>query len=245
MMVSATMKNIALLFVYLMACGVGLGADNNAKADPLNKLTAAYYNFSSGKSGVDINLRHSFKSTTGWIGGYRESRRFSQARIGYEYDYHHSWITFVPSAQAATRGFVGATVYAEAGHRIFAIGGAGRTNLQPYWNLAFDPNDYLQAGAGYRTPAGTTALVYAIHDDRLGTGQTNTHMFFRRHFGDDWRLTVDVVHEHGRGDDGLKVNGASASIDMDWRRWFVRVARDPHVNYTQDRQVRVAAGFRF
>jgi hypothetical protein len=87
--------------------------------------------------------------------------------------------------------------------------------------------------------------VYAIHDDRLGTGQTNTHMFFRRRLGEDWRLTIDVVHEHGRGDDGLKVNNASASIDMDWRRWFVRVARDPHVNYTQDRQVRVAAGFRF
>jgi hypothetical protein len=130
MMVPVTMKNIALLFAYLMACGVSLASDNTPKPDPTNKLTAAYYNFSSGKSGVDINLRHSFKSMTGWIGGYRESRGFNQARLGYEYDYHHNWITFVPSAQAATRGFVGATVYAEAGRRVFAIGGAGRTNLQ-------------------------------------------------------------------------------------------------------------------
>jgi hypothetical protein len=58
-------------------------------------------------------------------------------------------------------------------------------------------------------------------------------------------LTLDLVHEHGHGDEGLIVKAWASSVDVDWRRWFVRVARDPHVNYTPDRQVRVAAGLRF
>ena len=160
-------------------------------------------------------------------------------------DYHRDWLTLVPSAQAATHGFFGATIYGEAGRRFFGIGGAGRTNLQPYWNLGFDPNDYVQFGAGYRDHAGDALSVYAIRDNRLGTGQTNTHLFFRRYLPDRWRLSVDVVNEHGNGDDGLVVRAWSVSVDADWRQWFVRVAEDPHVNYTPDRQFRVAAGVRF
>jgi len=126
----------------------------------LNKLTFSYYNFSSGKQGADINVRHTFKSSTAWIGGYRETAGFGQARLGYEYDYHHDWLTFVPSAQAATRGFLGASVYGEAGRRFFGIGGFGRTNLRPYWNLGFDPNDYVEFGAGYRDSDGNTISTY-------------------------------------------------------------------------------------
>jgi hypothetical protein len=239
-------KIILLLVSSGMAGTLCALAEDSAKTDPpLNKLTLSYYDFSSGKNGVDLNLRHTFKSSTAWIGGYRENKGFDQARIGYEYNYHHDWITFVPSGQAATRGFVGATVYAEAGRRLFVIGGAGRTNLHPYWNLGFDPNDYIQFGAGYRSDAGNTASVYAIRDDRLGTGQTNTHMYFRRYLPHNWRLTLDLVHEHGDGDDGLKVNSLAAAFDVDWRRWFMRVARDSHVNYTPDRQVRISGGLRF
>ena len=213
---------------------------------PPNKLTVSFYDFSSSKGGIDVNLRHTFESSTAWIGGYRESGGFDQARVGYEYDYHSDWLTVVPSAQAATRGFLGATLYTEVGHGgFFGIMGMGRTNLRPYWNLGFDPNDYIQFGAGYRDNAGNTMSVYAIRDNRLDTGQTNTHVFFRRHFSDDWRLTVDVVRERGGGDDGLVVRAWAMTADVDWRRWFVRVAADPHVNYTPDRQVRVSTGTRF
>src|SRR5262249_51502688 len=238
----------SLLVVVMIGClrQAATGSDDAPKpASPLNKLTVSYYNFSSGKQGVDINLRHTFKSSTAWIGGYREGGGFDQAWMGYEYDYHRDWLTLVPSAQAATRGFLGASIYSETGHRIFAIAGMGRTNLQPYWNLGFDPNDYVELGAGYRDDAGNTLSVYAIHDDRLGTGQTNTHVFFRRHVHDNWRLTIDLVNEHGHGDGGVMVKAWSTSMDVDWRRWFLRVARDPHVNYTADRQVRVATGLRF
>ena len=233
-----------LLIIYLVPA-IGFAADDAVKTPPLNKLTVSYYDFSSGKKGGDINLRHTFKSSTAWIGGYHESSGFNQGRAGYEYDYHRGWLTFVPSAQAATHGFLGGSVYGEIGNTFFAIAGAGRTNLRPYWNLGFDPNDYVEFGAGYRDHSGNTVSAYAIRDDRLGTGQTNTHLFFRRYLPHAWRLTADVVHEQGHGDDGLVVKAWASSLDVDWRRWFVRVARDPHVNYTSDRQVRVSTGVRF
>jgi hypothetical protein len=234
---------ITLLALTLFAfCPSARGSDQKA---PLNKLTASYYHFSSGKNGVDANLRHTFKTSTAWIGAYRESSGFDQVRLGYEYDYHHEWLTVVPSALAATHGFLGGSVYAEAGRRLFGIAGAGRTNLRPYWNLSFDPNDYAQAGLGYRDAAGNTISVYAIHDDRLKTGQTNTHVYVRRFFPHDWRVTLDIFREQGHGDGGIFVKDWAKSADVDWHRWFIRVAVDPHVNYTADRQLRIASGLRF
>ncbi len=214
-------------------------------AAPSNKLTLAYYAFSSGNEAADINLRHSFESSTGWVGAYRDREGFDQARTGWEYDLRRDWFTFVPSVQAATHGFLGGSVYGEVGKGVYAIMGLGRTNLQPYWNLGFDPNDYAQYGVGYRDQAGNTASVFAIRDNRLGTGQTNTHVFLRRYLPDDWRLTLDVVRKRGYGDGGLAVNTWSASVGADWRRWFLRMAVDPYVNYTPERQVRVAGGLRF
>jgi len=238
------LRAVSILTLFSM-CSALLADDAPKTEPPPNKLTVAYYDFSSGKNGLDINLRHTFKTSTAWIGGYRESTGFDQARVGYEYDYHHEWLTLVPSAQAATRGFVGASLYAETGGRWFGIGGMGVTNLHPYWNLGFDPNDYIQAGAGYRDTAGNTFEAYAIHDNRLGTGQTNTHVTLRRYLPDTWRLTLDVVNERGRGEGDIDVNSWAVSVDANWRRWFVRVAEDPHVNYTADHQVRIAGGCRF
>ena len=100
-----------MILIFLSIYNAALAADAAPKPEPPpNKLTVAYYDFSSGKNGFDINLRHTFKTSTAWIGGYRESTGFDQARVGYEYDYHHEWLTVVPSALAATRGFVGASL---------------------------------------------------------------------------------------------------------------------------------------
>jgi hypothetical protein len=216
-----------------------------APDEPANKLTLAYYRFSSDRSGGDVNLRHTFATSTAWLGVYSQSDNFTQVRVGYEYDYHRPGIAIVPSVQLASHGFAGASIYSELGRPLFAIAGAGRTNLKPYWNLGFDPNDYVQFGAGYREHTGSTVSVYAIRDNRLGTGQTNTHVVVRRYLPHEWRVTVDAVREDGEGDEGLTVRAWSLSLDVDWRRWFVRAASDPHVNYTADRQVRVAGGLRF
>src|SRR5262245_38886757 len=77
--------------LWLLACAVlciPARAADKPGTMPLNKLTVSYYHFSSGKDGVDLNLRHTFKSSTAWIGGYHESDGFDQLRLGYEYDYH-------------------------------------------------------------------------------------------------------------------------------------------------------------
>jgi hypothetical protein len=238
----------ALLLLFLgAACRTAAADDGTGQSaqPPSNKVTLAYYDFSSGTGGVDLNLRHTFKSMTAWVGHYHEDDGFAQTRVGYEYDYRSRWLTLVPSVQAATHDFVGATIYAEAGARLFAIAGVGRTNLRPYWNLGFDPNDYLQFGAGYRDSSGSVVSVYAIHDDRLDTGQTNTHFTVRRYLPAEWRLTVDAVNERGRSDTGIEIRSWSVTVDVDWRRWFVRVAEDPHVNYTADHQLRIAGGWRF
>src|SRR3954468_18719775 len=171
------------LALWLSGAAAGAADDPAAAAPaspPANKLTFAYYDFSSGLWGVDVNLRHTFSSSTAWIGAYQENDRYDQARVGYEYDYHAEHLTLVPSVQAATHGFFGATVYLEAGRPLFAIAGTGVTNQQPYWNLGFDPNDYVQFGIGYRDRAGSTASIYAIRDVRNHTEQTNTHVFLRR-----------------------------------------------------------------
>jgi hypothetical protein len=240
-------RAVVLCSALLMLCRAPASAQDSQTppAEPANKLTVAYYHFSSGIDAGDINLRHTFATSTAWVGGYHQGNRFDQTRVGYEFDYHHRWLTLVPSVQAASHGFVGATLYVETGTRLFAIGGAGRTNLQPYWNLGFDPNDYVQFGGGYRDGAGNTLSVFAIHDDRLDTGQTNTHFFFRRHVRRDWRWTVDAVREQGLGNNGEHIRSWALSVDGDWRRYFVRVSADQHVNYTADHQVRVASGVRF
>src|SRR5262245_15143008 len=113
------MKTLVVFLIVFMGAGTGAAGDDTTKAagPPPNKLTFSYYNFSSGKNGFDLNLRHTFKSSTAWIGGYRETTGFDQARLGYEYDYHHEWLTLVPSAQAASRGFAGASVYSEVGRK--------------------------------------------------------------------------------------------------------------------------------
>ena len=237
----------ALLIASLHAGSAAAGdpANGQSSAPAPNKLTVAYYDFSSGKTGMDLNLRHSFDSSTAWIGGYRQNDGFNQARVGFEYDYRRGWLALVPSAQAASHGFLGVTLYGEAGRRCFGIGGMGRTNLRPYWNLGFDPNDYVQVGAGCRDHAGNVVSISAIHDNRLDTGQTNTHVSIRRYLAGGWRVTVDAVRERGHGDGDLVVRAWAVSVEVDWRRWFLRVAEDPHVNYTIDRQLRIAAGFRF
>ncbi|MFN7982136.1 MAG: hypothetical protein U0Q11_09780 [Vicinamibacterales bacterium] len=244
-----SMPMVAACLMTLAAAAVHAAPDASNTPPPsteLNrKLTVSAYTFSSDDTGVDVNLRDTVGNHTFWGGAYHQSNGFDQLRAGYEYDLRRPRVTLIPSVQVASHGFVGATVYTEVGRRCFAIGGAGRTNLQPYWNLGFDPNDYLQAGAGCRDARGNAVSVAAIHDVRLHTGQTNTHVTVRRYVARDWRLTVDAVHEHGLGDAGVVLDGWAASADVDWRRWFARVAADPHVNYTADHQLRIAVGFRF
>lgn len=232
----------ALIYV---ACGLVLVGP--AAADYSEKITLGSYLQNGGPNAVDLNWRHSFEHATGWLGEYHDNSGYSQARSGLEYDYHSDLIAFVPSMQLAEGGFRGGSLYAEIGAPFFAIAGFGRTNLKPYYNLNFDPNDAIQWGAGWRDEAGDSVTAFVVQDDRTHTGQTNAHLVGRWLPSEHTRLTVDLLHKHGRSDPDSDETISAWSITgtWDWDRWFVRVAFDPHANYGTATQTRLAAGIRF
>src|SRR4029079_14415332 len=94
---STSRRILLVLLVMILVSGV-TARDTHAQQPPQppsNKLTLAYYDFSSGAQGVDANIRHSFPSMTAWLGVYHEDDGFDQTRLGYEYDYHSHWLTLV------------------------------------------------------------------------------------------------------------------------------------------------------
>jgi hypothetical protein len=58
----------ALFLIAALAPQMAAAADDptveKAPEPPRNKLTVSYYDFSSGKNGLDVNLRHTFRSST-------------------------------------------------------------------------------------------------------------------------------------------------------------------------------------
>ena len=208
------------------------------------KLTVAVYR-AAGDTSYDANLRGKFGDFVAWVGGYDDPRGGDQARVGADYDLERLRALVVPSLQLASNGFVQGAVYAELGGRTHAIVGYSRTNLKPYFTLAFDPNDSVQLGAGRVTRHGGRIDVFTIADIRLGTAQQDTHLFWRRMIPHANRITVDLVYKSGHTDDGEFVRGMGVTGTFDRPRWFIRAAYDPHVNFTPDTMVRLGGGWRF
>ena len=208
------------------------------------KLTPSYYHTSSQPGAYDVNLRANLSTHTAWIGYYQRASEFSQLRLGYEDTIALPFGHLTPSFQYATRGFLGGSVNAEIGERWFALLGFGRTNLKDYFNLNFDPNDAIQVGFGTRAIPKTVLSVYQIRDDRLHTGQRILHVVARVKPDQRTRWTIDAFHKEGRAsaEDEIKVRGTGVSVTLDYDRYFVRVASDPHVNFTADHMVRVSVG---
>jgi len=231
-----------LLIVLLAAC-----ATRPARAqapDYHGKLTIGAYE-ASGEPSVDVNIRYSLENWTGWAGYYAARDGTPQGRTGIEYDLHRRRLFLVPSLQAASHGFLGGSVYSEIGGRIYLVAGASRTNLRPYTNLTFDPNESWSLGAGAHIGHADSIAFFSIWDNRLHTGQQNTHTVLRRHFGASQRLTADASYKSGHGDDGTYVRGGAVTIEYDLRRWFGKVSRDQHVNFSPDTMWRFGGGLRF
>jgi hypothetical protein len=210
------------------------------------KLTASHYHTTNQPSAYDINLRANLSTHTAWVGFYRQADEFRQLRVGYEDTLALPFGRITPSIQYATRGFLGGSVNLEVGERWFGLLGIGRTNRKDYFNLNFDPNDAVMIGAGTRALADTTLSVYQVRDDRLGTGQRITHALARLKPDARTRLTVDVFYKEGRvAEDGERVRGAGVSVTYDFDRYFVRLARDPRVNFTHENMVRASVGLHF
>src|SRR5690348_392577 len=140
--------------------------------DYRGKLTAAVYT-ADDQVTTDLNVRYASHQWTGWVGWYGPQDDIRQSRAGIEYDLKHEWLVLVPSVQVASRSFVGGSVYSETGRGVYLIAGASRTNLKPYANLTFDPNESWQLGAGVHIGKSDSVAAYAIWDNRLDTGQQN------------------------------------------------------------------------
>ena len=212
------------------------------------KFTPTYYHSSAENPAWDLNLRGSLGAHDAWVGYYRQREDFQQLRLGYDTTWDAPFGKLTPSVQYATHGFMGGSLNAEIGERYFALLGFGRTNLKPYFNLNFDPNDAQMIGVGTRALPRTTLSLFQIRDDRLHTAQRITHLVARYKADDKTRWTVDVFHKSGRGDadpSSEVLRGTGAAVTYDFEPYFVRVASDPYVNFTNNHMVRVALGMRF
>ena len=220
----------------------------NASADESGityKLTPSYYHISDGNHAADLNLRADFGTHVGWVGLYRDRSGYEDFRAGYEKHADLGAVRLVLSAQAASGGFIGGSVNAEVGGDIFALLGFGRTNLRPYYNLNFDPNDAITFGIGTRAIADPELSLYRVQDDRLGTGQRVTHFIARRHFTPTQRFTLDYSYKSGLDSTGQRGAGSGLVLTYDFEPWFARVGYDPDVNFTGNRMTLFAVGKRF
>ena len=214
------------------------------------KLTPSLYRETAGRSAFDLNLRGNRDNDTFWIAQYQRGAEFQQVRAGYERQFGVPFGRVVASGQYASQGFWGGSVTLEASAAAMSsyVGllGWGRTNLKPYYNLNFDPNDSVLIGAGWRPDGDTAVTVFQVRDDRLGTGQRVTHFVLRQKTGARSRLTVDLFNRSGRsGPDAELFRATGIAITYDREPWFARFAWDPKVNYTDSDMTRVAIGVRF
>jgi hypothetical protein len=234
-----------------------IGWQNAAGAtefEPAYKVTLGTYSTKTLGNAFDINVRGQINDETAqhtaWVGRYQDQQGYSQFRSGYEYVWEgHSFRPTV-STQIAAGGFLGGALTSELGPKeLFAVAGVGRTNLRNYYNLTFDPNDMIQYGLGWRPNLANMAQsfsLFRIADNRLGTGQAITHFVWRDSVSGDTRITMDMFLKQGAIDTGATVhNKFGAAIGLDEKQWFIKLAYDPNVNFTAQRQRRLSFGLRF
>lgn len=216
------------------------------------KFTASHYANSRQPSGADYNLRANYGSHIAWVGRYtqgtgEDNDAMRQTRVGYEQVIPMAFGQITPSLQVASGGFRLGGFTAQIGKpQLYAIVGFARSNLRPYYNLNFDPNDAITLGLGMRLPDKALLSAFVVRDDRLSTGQTVGHLVWRKEIAEGQRLTVDLGRKQGRPDaQSNPISGNMLSVGYDHRDLFARVTRERKVNFTQNDQTRVAAGFRF
>lgn len=242
-----------------LGLAVALGTAAPARAEPGEagdagelKLTLGRYHLGHGADavdGTDVNLRWRRDGRTLWLGLYRDGDFGRQARLGWD----DQWalpsvatlpLQLLPSLQAASGGFVGGSLALQAGGPFYAQLGWGRTNLRPYANLNFDPNDALSAALGWQAGDGRQLQLLVVADDRLHTHQQHHHLLLRWPLPDGLRLTFDLLHKQGLGDDG-PVRAWGWTLGLESGPWFTRLARDPKQNFGALDAWRLSAGRRF
>lgn len=234
----------ACYFLLLVAlAGSAVADEPDALRVPAWKLTVGNYRYPD-YSGWDVNLRWRRWDTDAWVGIYRDPDFGSQTRAGADTSVNlSSRLQLQPSLQVASGGFIGGSLTLQAGDDWYGFAGLGRTNLKPYFNLNFDPNDAITVGVGHKTASGGQFTAFLVADDRLHTQQKDWHLGYRLPVG-DMRLTLDMMRKSGLSDAG-PISAWGASATWDWPRWFVRIARDPYQNFSAQNAWRLATGVRF
>lgn len=239
------MKNLAALFATLIQV-LPCAAQAEAGADERPfKLTIGEYRYTDGYGGHDVNLRWRRNDTNAWIGAYRDPVFGTQTRTGFDTSFAVAGTaTLQPSLQIASGGFVGGSINFETGDPWYALLGWSRTNLKPYFNLNFDPNEAITAAVGWRGENGRTVSLMLVADDRLHTGQRDWHLATRWPLVNDAHVVLDLLRKTGEGDSG-SVQAWGWSATLDFSAWFVRLAHDPKQNFSTQDATRVAVGARF
>jgi hypothetical protein len=200
----------------------------------------AYANY----AGTDVNLRWRADDSSAWAGVYSDRVFGTQARTGADTTISVGpYVQLQPSVQAASMGFLGGSVNLQVGASWYGLAGFGRTDARPYFNLNFDPNDALTFGAGHHAENGISYLVFVVADDRFHTGQRDWHANVQIPFGDS-HATLDLLRKSGLTDAG-SITGWGFSANWDWPRWFLRLAYDPHQNFSAQDAWRFVTGIRF
>jgi hypothetical protein len=243
------MRSRLVGFVFL-GLGLGLSAASVCAQDAAAsyKLTTGVYALTgvgSPSHGLDVNLRRTSENGDLWLAWYRSAEQnVSQPRVGWDSTYQASAWRVMPSVQAASSGFWGGSLSVETGETWFAGVGLGRTNLRPYTNLNFDPNDAWMASAGYRWSSVQSLSFQVVRDNRENPDQQHVHALYRTGLSHGQRLTVDMLFKSGLVNDQF-TRRTGLSVTYDWPQFFTRVAYDPIINFTLQTMWRVSVGTRF
>ena len=240
------MKSCSLLLLTsLLALPCALRAEEAGADQHPFKLTLGEYRYTDGYGGQDVNLRWRRDATNAWIGAYRDPVFGTQTRTGFDTSFAvGGTATVQPSLQIASGGFVGASVNFQIGDPWYALLGWSRTNLRPYFNLNFDPNEAITAGVGWRGENGRNVSLTLVADDRLHTGQRDWHLATRWPLSSDTHVVLDLLRKTGEGDSG-SVQAWGWSATLDYNAWFVRLAHDPKQNFSTQDATRFVVGARF
>ncbi len=228
--------------------GADLQFDAGEKDDrpPPWKLSTGWYNFSNDTSAADFNLRYTGKSVGNlWLGYYLpDPHGPDQYRAGWDSQFDLGVGRIMPSIQIASGYFLGGSFGVETGKSWFVGAGYGRTNLRPYVNLNFDPNDSYTINVGHRWGDGASASLLWVQDVRLHPDEKHLHFMFRTPLPKGRRITLDVLLKTGLVED-THIYRLGASFTYDWPRFFVRLAFDPVANFGNEDMLRFTLGTRF
>ena len=240
------MKRIILILATFLLNNIAYAADEKADNPIDYKLTLSHYNTKQINAN-DINLRISKDNQTLWLAEYTENpSNFNQVRSGYERRDHFAHTKLISSLQIASHGFLGVSLTAEIGDDVYGIVGYGRTNLKPYDNINFDPNDAITLGLGWHANDDLTIALYAAQDNRVIDGQRITHLVTNKVFTNNQKIIIDLFQKSGTNDaQGQSIQALGASLSYDLNQYFIRLAYDPKVNFTQENMTRISVGIHF